>query len=188
MTLDEVSAKAIRPDQFTYLSAAAATRKALDEYGFGDQNERARVRLAVLEDFTFKVDETVYLFTLFNPIKNALHHIAAHPLATLTLTVDRQTVIVHDTGPGIAPEILPHLFEPFRTAGNSAGTGLGLAYCQRAMRAFGSTIRCRSEVGQFTQFTLEFPRVSESEVAQHEQHMFNRAAPFFERQTYSRCR
>jgi CheY-like chemotaxis protein len=180
MTLDEVSAKAIRPDQFTYLSAAAATRKALDEYGFGDQNERARVRLAVLEDFTFKVDETVYLFTLFNLIKNALHHIAAHPLATLTLTVDRQAVIVHDTGPGIAPEILPRLFEPFRTAGNSAGTGLGLAYCQRAMRAFGGTIRCRSEVGQFTQFTLEFPRVSEGEVAQHEQHIFDRAAPFLD--------
>lgn len=176
MTLDEVSAKAIRSDQFTYVSAAAATRKALDEYGFSDQNERARVRLVVLEDFTFKVDETVYLFTLFNLIKNALHHIAAHPAATLTLTVDSQTVIVHDTGPGIAPEMLPHLFEPFRTAGNSAGTGLGLAYCQRAMRAFGGTIRCRSEVGQFTQFTLEFPPVSDSEVAQHEQEVFERAA------------
>ncbi|MDR6391526.1 ATP-binding response regulator [Paraburkholderia phenoliruptrix] len=180
MTLDEVSAKAIRSDQFTYVSAAAATRKALEEYGFGDQNERARVRLAVLEDFTFKVDETVYLFTLFNLIKNALHHIAAHPSATLTLTVDRHTVIVHDTGPGIAPEMLPHLFEPFRTAGNSAGTGLGLAYCQRAMRAFGGSIRCRSEVGQFTQFTLEFPPVSEAEVARHEQEVFEHAAPFLQ--------
>ncbi|WP_027802200.1 ATP-binding response regulator [Paraburkholderia dilworthii] len=178
MTLDEVSVKAIRSDQFAYVSAAAATRKALDEYGFSDHIERARVRLVVLEDFTFKVDETVYLFTLFNLIKNALHHIAAHPSATLTLTVDRQTVIVHDTGPGIAPEILPHLFEPFRTAGNSEGTGLGLAYCQRAMRAFGGTIRCRSEVGRFTQFTLEFPPVSQSEVAQHEQDVFDRAAPF----------
>jgi two-component system CAI-1 autoinducer sensor kinase/phosphatase CqsS len=103
MTLDEVSAKPIRSDHLTYLSAASITRKALDEYGFADQKERAKVRLAVLEDFTFKVDETVYLFTLFNLIKNALHHIAAHPLATLTLTVDRQTVMVHDTGPGIAP-------------------------------------------------------------------------------------
>lgn len=179
MTLDEVSAKPIRSDYRAYLSAANTTRKALDEYGFSDEKERSKVRLAVLEDFTFKVDETVYLFTLFNLIKNALHHIATHPSATLTLTIDRQCVIVHDTGPGISPDILPHLFEPFRTAGNSAGTGLGLAYCQRAMRAFGGTISCRSEVGKFTQFTLQFPAVQESEVAEHERRIFERAAPFF---------
>jgi CheY-like chemotaxis protein/signal transduction histidine kinase len=179
MTLDEVSAKPIPSDRLVYLSAAVTTRKALDEYGFADRKERARVRLVVLEDFTFKVDETVYLFTLFNLIKNALHHIAAHPAATLTLTVDRQTVLVHDTGPGIAPEILPHLFEPFRTGGNSAGTGLGLAYCQRAMRAFDGTIGCRSELGKFTQFTLQFPVISESEVEAHEQKIIDHAKPFF---------
>ncbi|MFM0337102.1 ATP-binding response regulator [Paraburkholderia fungorum] len=179
MTLDEVSAKPIRSDYLTYLSAAATTRKALDEYGFADKKERGKVRLVVLEDFTFKVDETVYLFTLFNLIKNALHHIATHPQATLTLTVDRQAVIVHDTGAGISPDILPHLFEPFRSAGNADGTGLGLAYCQRAMRAFGGTIGCRSEVGRFTQFTLQFPVVSESEVAEHERKIFERATPVF---------
>jgi CheY-like chemotaxis protein/signal transduction histidine kinase len=179
MTLDEVSEKPIRPDRLTYLSAAAATRKALDEYGFADHEEREKVGLVVLEDFAFKADESVYLFALFNLIKNALHHIAAHPLATLTLTVDRQTVLVHDTGPGIAADLLPHLFEPFRSEGNSAGTGLGLAYCQRAMRAFGGTIVCRSEFGKFTEFALQFPVVSSREVAEHEVTIFERATPFF---------
>ena len=179
MTLDEVSAKSIRSDRLTYLNAAATTRKALEEYGFDDDKERNKVSLVVREDFIFKVDETVYLFTLFNLIKNALYHIAAHPSATLTLTVDRQSVIVRDTGAGIAPEILPHLFEPFRTAGNSGGTGLGLAYCQRAMRAFGGTIGCQSEVGRFTEFTLRFPVVSKDEVADHERKIFERAAPLF---------
>ena len=47
------------------------------------------------------------------------------------------------------------------------------------MRAFGGTIGCRSEVGKFTQFTLQFPAVSESEVAIHEQKIFERATPFF---------
>ncbi|MET3449732.1 signal transduction histidine kinase, partial [Ralstonia sp. 1138] len=69
MTLDEVSAKPIRPDRLTYLGAADTTRKALDEYGFADEDERRKVKLHVVEDFTFKVDETVYLFTLFNLIK-----------------------------------------------------------------------------------------------------------------------
>lgn len=178
MTLDEVSAKPIRSEQLTYLSAAATTRKALDEYGIVDQAARSKVRLVVLDDFTFKVDETVYLFTLFNLIKNALHHIAGRPAATLTLTVDRQAVVVRDTGSGISPEILPHLFEPFRTAGNSGGTGLGLAYCKRAMQVFGGAIVCRSEPGKFTQFTLTFPAVSESEIATHEQKTLERAWSF----------
>ncbi|HEY4296716.1 MAG TPA: response regulator [Paraburkholderia sp.] len=179
MTLDEVSARPIRSDRLSYLNAAASTRKALDEYGFDDEKQRARVSLVVNEDFIFKVDETVYLFTLFNLIKNALYHIAAHPLATLTLTVDRQAVIVRDTGAGIAPEILPHLFEPFRSAGHHGGTGLGLAYCQRAMHAFGGTIDCQSEVGKFTEFTLRFPEVLKDEVANHEREIFERAAPVF---------
>ncbi|ACD19119.1 ATP-binding response regulator [Paraburkholderia phytofirmans] len=179
MTLDEVSAKPIRPDYLTYLSATGTTRKALEEYGFGDEKERGKVRLVVREDFTFKVDETVYLFTLFNLIKNALHHIATHPAATLTLTIEQQSVMVRDTGPGIAPEMVSHLFEPFRTAGTSGGTGLGLAYCQRAMRAFGGSISCRSEVGKFTEFTLRFPVVPKSEIVEHEQRIFERATPVF---------
>lgn len=179
MTLDEVSAKPMSSDNLAFASAAATTRKALDEYGFSDRKERSRVRLMVLEDFTFKGDETVYLFTLFNLIKNALHHMAANPSATLTLTVDRQKVIVYDTGPGIAPEVMSHLYEPFRTQGNIAGTGLGLAYCQRAMRSFGGSIECRSELGKFTQFTLQFPAVPESEIAAHRQQTLARATQFF---------
>ncbi|MGF6381091.1 two-component system CAI-1 autoinducer sensor kinase/phosphatase CqsS [Paraburkholderia atlantica] len=179
MTLDEVAAKSIRPDSLSYLHAGATTRKALAEYGFDNDKERAKVSVVVRRDFVFKVDETVYLFTLFNLIKNALHHIVAYPQATLTLTVDSGSVIVRDTGPGIAAEILQHLFEPFRTAGNSGGTGLGLAYCQRAMRAFGGSIDCESELGKFTAFTLRFPPVAADEVAEHERRLFERAMPAF---------
>ncbi|MBN3806124.1 response regulator [Paraburkholderia sp. Ac-20336] len=179
MTLDEVSAKSIRSDSLSYLHAAATTRKALEEYGFDNDNERAKISIAVRKDFIFKVDETVYLFTLFNLIKNSLYHIAPYPQATLTLIVERNKVIVRDTGAGIAAELIPHLFEPFRTAGNSGGTGLGLAYCQRAMRAFGGNIECQSEVGKFTEFTLSFPAVSAEEVADHERRIFERAMPVF---------
>jgi two-component system, CAI-1 autoinducer sensor kinase/phosphatase CqsS len=179
MALDEVRARPLRSDNFSYASAAAITRKALEEYGFANRKERSRVRLVLIEDFTFKVDETAYLFTLFNLIRNALHQMAAHPEATLTLTVDRQKVIVHDTGPGIAPELMSHLFEPFRTQGDSAGTGLGLAYCQRAMRSFGGTIGCRSEPGKYTQFTLEFPAVAENEITAYRQQVLARAAHHF---------
>lgn len=179
MTLDEVAAKPVRSDHLTYLRAGITTRKALDEYGFANEKERSKVRLWVHEDFSFRGDETVYLFTLFNLIKNALHHMAAHPAATLTVLVDSHCVVVRDTGAGISPEMLPHLFEPFRTARNSAGTGLGLAYCQRAMRAFGGAISCRSEPGRFTEFTLQFPVVSERQIAEHERTLLARAEQVF---------
>ncbi len=179
MTLDEVGSKAIRPERLAYLGAAATTRKALDEYGFADDTERSKARLIVREDFTFRVDETVYLFTLFNLIKNALHHMAAYPSATLTLTIERHAVSVRDTGAGVPPEVLPHLFNPFRTAGSTGATGLGLAYCQRAMEAFGGSIECRSEPGQFTEFTLRFPAVPEREVAEYEREILDRAMPVF---------
>ncbi len=179
MTLDEVSAKPLRTNQVSYLSAAATTRKALDEYGFNDAKERGRVALVVIEDFIFGVDETVYLFTLFNLIRNALHHMGTRAQAKLTITVDLHVVTVHDTGPGIAPQTMTHLFAPFRTHGNAAGTGLGLAYCQRAMRSFGGTITCESEVDKFTQFTLTFPPVAESRIADQRQQVLARAAEFF---------
>jgi len=179
MTLDEVSAKPIRPDHLVYLSAAETTRKAIEEYGFGDRKERSKVSLSVIEDFTFKIDETVYLFALFNLIRNALHHIASHPSAAITLTVDRQQVTVRDTGPGIAPGVMAELFKPFQTTGNPAGTGLGLAYCQRAMRSFGGKISCDSEVGKFTQFTLQFPLVSREEIAAHEREVVEQSRAFF---------
>jgi CheY-like chemotaxis protein len=59
------------------------------------------------------------------------------------------------------------LFEPFRSVGKSGGTGLGLAYCKRVMQAFGGSIRCNSAPGQFTEFTMHFPAISEEEREQH---------------------
>jgi two-component system sensor histidine kinase PilS (NtrC family) len=46
---------------------------------------------------------------------------------------------VSDTGPGVAPEDLPHLFDPFFTT-REGGTGLGLAMVHRAVEAHGGAI------------------------------------------------
>lgn len=177
MTLDEVSAKPVRADTLAYLGAAATTRKALDEYGFSGRKERGKVRLVVLEDFTFKVDETVYLFTLFNLVRNALQASAGAPSATLTITVERRRVTLLDTGPGFEAARAP-------AAGGAKANGReaapGLAYWQRAMHAFGCTIECRAEPQKYTEFTLTFPPVSELEIADHRRHLLARAALFFE--------
>ncbi len=163
MTLDEVNAKPLDTAGFAHLSAADATRKAVQEYSYEDEGARRAVSVHVLEDFNFRVDETAYLFVLFNLIKNALYYRARHPQATVAITVQRHQVKVRDTGPGIAPEALKGLFEPFRSVGKTGGTGLGLSYCQRVMRAFGGSIACESVQGEFTEFTLNFPVVAQAE-------------------------
>ena len=63
---------------------------------------------------------------------------------------------VSDAGPGIAPEILPRLFEPFVT-GRVGGTGLGLAIVQRAVQAHRGLIFCDSVRGRGTTFTVYLP-------------------------------
>lgn len=161
MTLDEVNAKPLDTSGFVLLRMAEVTYQAVQEYSYEDEDARRSVQVDVVEDFSFRGDETAYLFVLFNLIKNALYYRAQKPDARLTITIDQHQVRVRDTGPGIAPELLPGLFEPFRSVGKSGGTGLGLAYCQRVMRAFGGGIECASVPGEFTEFTLRFPPVAQ---------------------------
>lgn len=167
MTLDEVRTKPVDTATFSYLSAAEATGKAVQEYAFDSDADAAKVSVQVTEDFSFRGDETAYLFVLFNLIKNALYYLALHPEARVTITVGQYQVKVRDSGPGIPGEVLAQLFQPFSSAGKSGGTGLGLAYCRRVMRAFGGEIDCESQVGEYTEFALRFPPVSELESERH---------------------
>lgn len=66
---------------------------------------------------------------------------------------------VADTGPGIAPDMLEHLFEPFTQARDTAslGTGLGLSIAQGIVHAHGGRIDVRSELGTGTTFTFVLP-------------------------------
>jgi two-component system cell cycle sensor histidine kinase/response regulator CckA len=67
-------------------------------------------------------------------------------------------LVVSDDGPGIAPEHLPHLFEPFFTTRES-GTGLGLATCYGIVKQAGGTIVVESELGHGARFRVYLPRV-----------------------------
>jgi two-component system CAI-1 autoinducer sensor kinase/phosphatase CqsS len=167
MTLDEVSAKPLDSASFSFLSAADVSRKAVQEYGYESDEDRRRVSVDVVEDFSFRGDETAYLFVLFNLIKNALYYLPLREDGRVTITVGRHQVRVRDNGPGVAPEVLQRIFEPFRSVGKTGGTGLGLAYCQRVMRAFGGEISCESVQGEFTQFTMRLPPVSVEEAQAH---------------------
>jgi signal transduction histidine kinase len=65
-------------------------------------------------------------------------------------------LVVADTGIGMTPEVLEHLFEPFYTTKEN-GTGLGLLSCQRIVASHGGVMRVDSRPGQGTRFHLYFP-------------------------------
>lgn len=71
-------------------------------------------------------------------------------------------VAVDDSGVGIAPDVLEHLFQPFVQADSRAsrqfgGSGLGLAISQRLAQMLSGEIRVKSEPGHGSCFTLELP-------------------------------
>lgn len=157
--MSRLAPKPMQTEGFQLLRAAEVCAKAVVEYGYEDASQRERVSLHLAGDFVFRGDETAFLFVLFNLIKNAL----AYPRLTVRIQVESGRVRVMDNGPGMAPQVLARLFEPFQTSGKKGGTGLGLAYCQRVMAAFGGGIGCESVRGEYTCFTLTFPPVTQAE-------------------------
>lgn len=70
------------------------------------------------------------------------------------------TVEVADTGPGIAPADLPHVFQRLwrgRGTGNVAGSGIGLAVVRELVAAHGGTVSVDSTPGAGTRFTIRLP-------------------------------
>jgi heavy metal sensor kinase len=118
--------------------------------------------------------DVVKLRELFlNLVDNAVRYTDVGGDITLSLSKENNMacVAVADTGAGIAPEHLPHIFERFYRANktsteNSSGAGLGLAICKSIAELHGGRIEVESLVGKGSKFRVMLPVVKNDQASQ----------------------
>ncbi|MFH8568478.1 ATP-binding protein [Streptomyces sp. NPDC017993] len=99
-----------------------------------------------------------------NLVGNALHH-GGEPVRVLLRTpeagADRLLIEIRDSGPGIDPEVLPHVFDRFYKADSararSEGSGLGLAIALENVRLHGGSVRAANSPEGGAVFTVDLP-------------------------------
>jgi signal transduction histidine kinase len=123
------------------------------------EREQVEVVVEVPEDLVIRADRARVKQVLINLVINALEAMAASPCKRLTIRAGSGAggveLAVDDTGEGMDPEELPHLFQPFFTT-KTQGIGLGLYLSDKIMREHGGRIEVSSAKGKGTTFTLRF--------------------------------
>ncbi len=137
--------------------------------GFLDQARRMAgertVTLTPGEDVTISADPDAFKQVLFNLVDNAIKHTAPNGRIEIGWEAREKEIAiwVADDGVGIAPDDLPHVFEPFYRGDRSrsrrrGGAGLGLSLARAVVEAHGGTIEVESELNAGTRVTLRLPR------------------------------
>lgn len=146
-----------------------------------------------LGDFELLGDPTRIRQVLINLLGNALKFTEQGSIRVEThweVLEDRRiwlSVAIHDTGIGIEPERLEHMFEAFQQADTSisrryGGTGLGLAIARTLAERMGGRLHASSRVGEGSVFTLELPFEQRTRVVQLD------GTPLLEETAYSQRR
>jgi C4-dicarboxylate-specific signal transduction histidine kinase len=97
-----------------------------------------------------------------NLLTNALQALDAVPEGerqlTMGISVEQGTGVlrVADSGPGIAADVLPRVFEPFFTT-REGGLGLGLSLCETLATGMGGQLRAQANTPRGALFTLVLP-------------------------------
>ena len=134
---------------------------ALKQYPFSGE-DRSMVHTQIEADFLLMGNPLLIKHIFFNLLKNSIYYVKAANKGDITIKtaiVDgRHILYFKDTGAGIEPDILPHIFDKFYSR-TKYGTGIGLAFCKAVMKSIGGDIICTSKYGEYTEFILTFPPI-----------------------------
>lgn len=130
--------------------------------------DRIQVETNIPSDVSVQVVTVQVQQVLMNLIINARQAMLSHggKLSVNAIqTGDSVNIEVADTGDGIKPEHLEHIFDSFFTTKKNdketykhSGTGLGLAFCKKIIESHNGTISVESEPGRGTKFIIVLPK------------------------------
>lgn len=119
------------------------------------------IQLAIPDALQVRGDKPRLQQVFLNLFKNAVD--ALEGKGVLSITASQQTdgntqIIFHDNGPGIPPEVLPHIFEPFySTKAAHLGSGMGLFIVHEIIEEHGGTMSAQSLTGEGATFIIRLP-------------------------------
>ena len=122
-----------------------------------------KFKIAVVKDYQAKTqvfaDSTQLSQVFLNLLINASQAIPEKGTVTLSTSEDTDNVYIKisDTGPGIAPEVLPKIFDPFFST-KKTGSGLGLSVSYNIIKSHKGQIKAESTPGKGTTFTISLPK------------------------------
>jgi len=121
--------------------------------------QQVRVRIEIPASIEIPIERARIERVFINLVGNALEAMPAGGEICIRaeLGQDAVTVELADTGPGIAPGIREHLFQPFVSAGKKNGLGLGLALSRQTILDHGGDMWVESEPGQGAHFFFRLP-------------------------------
>ena len=132
------------------------------QYSFRAEQEGKEIVLEGDEQTVFSCDRTWLTEAIGNLVKNALDHTAQGDriLIRWQQSPCLTQITVEDTGSGIHPEDLYHIFKRFyrsRFSKDTQGVGLGLPLAKSIVEAHQGSMEVHSKLGQGTAFTINFP-------------------------------
>ncbi|EGR1167614.1 response regulator [Vibrio parahaemolyticus] len=169
LLLTSIDENRVSRSSFKRYSAQSVVEKAIESFSYKRSTDRFAISFDARSEFDFLGSDTLLKYVMYNLFKNAFHHRSSdefHIHVSMQSNDTVNQIVVTDNGSGIAPDVIRHIFQDFYTTGKSGSYGLGLPFCKKVMRSFGGNIKCISQPGEWSQFTLTFPPITSDTVTE----------------------
>jgi signal transduction histidine kinase len=170
-TIDDIlqfAQSGARPPPDARAEVAGAVAEALQDVEPSAAQAHVALKAEVPAGLLVKMTPGHLRIVVGNLVSNAVKYGAEVPHARVDVAASAVSeavdIVVRDTGPGIPPDAVPHMFEPFfRASARPGGYGLGLATVKRLVDAYGGSVDVKSAVGQGTRVAVHLPIASAAE-------------------------